>query len=80
MSKVYETISGRYQYSDLSVDVIGHDFDYDFGPFMCGGSIRQNEKMCVLRGILSLLSSHVCRGNFSKHSEGFGRILGVQTW
>ena len=37
--------------------------------------IRRNPKMCDLKDTLNLLFCHICRGHFSKHSEGFGKLL-----
>ena len=44
-----------------------------------GRLLRINAQLCGWKCLLRLLSCHVCRGHFSKHSECFGRILGVTT-
>ena len=40
--------------------------------------IRRNKKLCDLKHMLNVLSSHASRENFSKHPECFGRILRVK--
>ena len=47
-----------YGYSSMSVDVVGHDFLCDSGLCLCAERlVGQNENICGLKRLLSLLSS-----------------------
>ena len=75
MSKFCMTTSDISNYSNLSVAVARLDFDCNLNLCLCGGDWFGEVKTCGLKYMLSLLSSHVYRGKFSKHSGclgGFG--------
>ena len=65
----------------MSFGVVSYELDYELGLCFCGEDSLDKMKRYGLETVmLSLLSSHLCCGNFLKHSERFGRIMEVEIW
>ena len=70
-----------HHYSDLSVGIAGPIILIMMLACVCAGEIDLSKwKYMWLEKCVSLLSNHVCRRNFPKHSVCFGRNNAVNVW